>query len=104
MPFGPGQLAPRLSAGLDGLGQAGLVVLGQQAILTDVVQIEADQVLLGLRGVLDGHSSSSLDGPGQILQQVPPVRGQRPPAARLRDPTVPDQPRTAEGERGRRAA
>ena len=36
-------------------------------MLTDVVQIEADQVLLGLSGVVVGHSSSSLDVPGQIL-------------------------------------
>ena len=34
-----------------------------------------------------------------ILQQVPTVRGQRPPAARLRHPTVPDQPRTVTAKR-----
>ena len=36
-------------------------------MLTDVVQIEADQILLGLSGVVVGHSSSSLDVPGQIV-------------------------------------
>ena len=66
-PLGSGQLGPGFAAGLDGLGQPGLVVLGQQRMLTDVVQVEADQVLLGLSGLLVGHSSSSLDVPGQIL-------------------------------------
>ena len=61
------ELGPGLAAGLDGLSQSGLVVLGEQGMLTDVVQIEADQVLLGLSGVVVGHSSSSLDVPGQIL-------------------------------------
>ena len=67
IPSARGELGPGLAAGLDGLGQAGLVVLGEQGMLADVVQVEADQVLLGLSGVLVGHSSSSLDVPGQIL-------------------------------------
>jgi hypothetical protein len=50
-----GQFAPGSSAGLDVLGQAGLVVPAEQVVLADVVEIEADQVLLGLRGVLVGH-------------------------------------------------
>ena len=66
-PFGSGQLGPGLPAGLGGLGQPGLVVLGQQRTLTDVVQVEADQVLLGLSGLLIGHSSSSFDVLGLIL-------------------------------------
>ena len=52
--------------------QASLVVLGEQGMLTDVVQIEADQVLLRLSGVLTGHSSSSLDVPGQVLLAAVP--------------------------------
>ena len=48
-------LGPCLPAGLDGLGQPGLVVLGQQRMLADVVQVEADQVLLGLSGVVVWH-------------------------------------------------
>ena len=48
-----------LAPGFNSLGQPGLVILGEQGMLTDVVQIEADQVLLGLSGVIVGHSSSS---------------------------------------------
>ena len=33
-------------AGLDGLGQADLVVLGQQRVLPDVRQVEPDEVLV----------------------------------------------------------
>ena len=40
------QLGLRLAAGLDGLGQADLVVLGQQRVLTDVGQIQPDQILV----------------------------------------------------------
>ena len=40
------QLQLGLAAGLDGLGQADLVVLGQQRVLPDVGQVEPDEVFL----------------------------------------------------------
>ena len=70
-PLGFVQLDPGVAAGLDGLGQAGLAVLGEQGMLADVVEVEADQVFLRRSGKLGGHSSSSLDVPGTILM-VPP--------------------------------
>ena len=83
------QLAPGVAAGLDGLRQAGLVVLGEQGVLADVVEVEADQVFLRRSGLLGGHSSSSLDVPGRSLWQPPSARGRRPPTAHIRVPTVP---------------
>ena len=49
------------SAGLDPA-----VVAREQSVLADVVEVEPDQIFLGLSGVVVGHSSSSLDVPGQI--------------------------------------
>ena len=58
-------------------------------MLADVVQVEADQVLLGLSGVIVGHSSSSLDVPGQVgLQASLRVVNPREPARSL---ILPDQ-------------
>ena len=62
-------------------------------MLSDVVQVEADQVLLGLRGLLVGHSSSSLDVPGQIFLASAVGPGQGPPTAHVRHLRIPpDQP------------
>ena len=52
---------------------AGLIVFRQEGMLANVVEIEADQIFLGLSGVVVGHSSSSLDVPGQIVLAVPMV-------------------------------
>ena len=54
-----GNLDSSLAARFDGLREPCLVVFGEQGVLTDVVQVEADQVLLRLSGVVVGHSSSS---------------------------------------------
>ena len=59
-PRSPVQFTSGLPGDFDGLGQSGLGVLGEQGMLTDVVQIEADQVLVGLRSTLNRHWSSSL--------------------------------------------
>ena len=57
------ELGARHDAGLDGLREAYLVVLGQQVVTTDVLEVEADEVLVvavfttGLH-VLCGHSAA----------------------------------------------
>ncbi len=59
--FGNGQLLARTHfrsscpAGLYGLCEPRLVVFCQQRVLADVVQVEADQVLLGLSGMIIRH-------------------------------------------------
>jgi hypothetical protein len=68
-PLGRPHLGARLPTGFDGLGQTGLIVLGEQCMLTDVVQVESDQVFLGLSGVVVGHSSSSLVHPDRTFWQ-----------------------------------
>ena len=40
------ELGARLDAGLDGLGEADLVVLGEEIVETDVLEVEADEVLV----------------------------------------------------------
>ena len=58
--LGRGQLGSCLPSCLDGLGQPGFVVLGQQRVLADVVQVEAYQVLFGLSRVIGGHLRSNV--------------------------------------------
>ena len=49
------ELGARLVAGLDGLGQPDLVVLGQQRVLPDVGEVETDEVFLVALDALLGH-------------------------------------------------
>jgi hypothetical protein len=81
-----GQFASGLLAGLDGLSQPDLVVLGEQAMFADVIEVERDEVLFGLRGSLAGQPSSSLDLPGAALATGAP--GHRP----AKRPAYPSQP------------
>src|SRR6202035_3872753 len=43
---GPSHIELGLAAGLDGLGQAHLIVLGQKGVLTDICEIEPDKILV----------------------------------------------------------
>ena len=89
--FGRGQAFWRLrhlalggSAGLDGLGQADLVVLGQQRVLTDIRQVEANEVLVVTLNSFLGQdrrqtfpfpSSAEITSPGARTTQPSPVPG-----------------------------
>ena len=69
-----GQLGTGFPPGLDGLSQASFVVLGEQRVLTDVVQVEADQVFLWLSGVIVGQRVLVLrDGPRKG-RYMPPAK------------------------------
>ena len=54
--LGPLEVGPGGVAVLDGLGQAGLVVLGEQRMLADVAQVQPDEVLVGALRALLLHS------------------------------------------------
>src|SRR5207302_2746771 len=80
-----GQLGARLSPGLDGLGQADLVILCEQLVAPDLVQIQANEILLPLavgspRGLLP-HYSSVGTLPSRVWRPGQP--GQKPRAALL---------------------
>ena len=53
------QATARLDPGFDLLGEARFVVLGQQRVLTDVREVEADEVFLVALDALLGHRQPS---------------------------------------------
>ena len=60
MSFAAGlELGRGLVAGLDGLGEADLVVLGQQRVLPDVGEVEPDEVFLVALDTLLGQGAPS---------------------------------------------
>ena len=82
------ELGASLVAGLDGLGQTHLVVLGQQRVLTDVREVQADEVFLVALDALLGHrqpflNSSGVEprerhGRGVRIYDTEPVKGANP--------------------------
>ena len=68
---------PTGGAGLDGLGEADLVVLGEQRVLPDVGEVETDEVFLVAFDALLGHCT-----PRDSLRRR--ERCRRPPSATLR--------------------
>ena len=55
------ELGAGFASSLGGLGQPGLVLLGQESVAPNVAQVQPDQVLVGQLRTLVGHQPSFLE-------------------------------------------